>query len=412
MKIDIVRLSLVVLLLGLLGASQVIDVNQEIICNPENSEDCYPKVFIPSSEWQLIRDNQDIPPGLHVRLNIETLKKEAKLMDPEDQDTSNAIIVAEDEVRDRSDEVQEEFDSSQKEQIRQKVAEFKKAHNKPKVDSEELNNFQNTIDEVVYYDGDKDRLKIALETLEDLSHDIELGVGLTQNSQVFASFLDMISNNIGEVYEEIIYRIMGSSLRNNPEAIKNTLEGQSSTFVETLFRKLKTSSDVIQKRILGIIQSLNQDLQFRTYFYNHSGVTKLVETFTSLGPQAKERLINIFEDLHMISETQASERRADEPNSADGQFSQMLQTILAENRGDNKEQNKVFFRRLVEVHENNGHLQVNQDFLKWLSKEVTTKPTERDNTSDDVQFHDEMLHARHVVFGNPNAMRKALADEL
>ena len=56
--------------------SLIVDTSEELICpDPENPLDCYPKLFVPTNEWQTIKPGQDIPPGLHVRLNIDTLEK-------------------------------------------------------------------------------------------------------------------------------------------------------------------------------------------------------------------------------------------------------------------------------------------------------------------------------------------------
>ena len=43
------------------------------------------EVFIPTSEWQTIKPDQGIPRGLHVRMNIQTGVKEAKLLDEADK---------------------------------------------------------------------------------------------------------------------------------------------------------------------------------------------------------------------------------------------------------------------------------------------------------------------------------------
>ncbi|ETI49431.1 hypothetical protein F441_06746 [Phytophthora nicotianae CJ01A1] len=40
-----------------------------------------PPEFIPTKEWQDILPNQAIPPGLYIRVNLETGKKEAKLLE-------------------------------------------------------------------------------------------------------------------------------------------------------------------------------------------------------------------------------------------------------------------------------------------------------------------------------------------
>ena len=34
-----------------------------------------------TNEWQIIQDGQNVPSGLHYRMNLETGKKEAKILD-------------------------------------------------------------------------------------------------------------------------------------------------------------------------------------------------------------------------------------------------------------------------------------------------------------------------------------------
>jgi nucleotide exchange factor SIL1 len=42
------------------------------------------EVFQPTSEWQDIKPGQAIPPGLHIQINLQSGKKQAKLMDGDD----------------------------------------------------------------------------------------------------------------------------------------------------------------------------------------------------------------------------------------------------------------------------------------------------------------------------------------
>ena len=44
-------------------------------------------IFQPTHQWQEIQKGQSIPQGLHVRMNLQTGKREAKLMD-DDEDGS------------------------------------------------------------------------------------------------------------------------------------------------------------------------------------------------------------------------------------------------------------------------------------------------------------------------------------
>lgn len=61
------------------------DVNVEVTKNAGSSiDDEDLEVFQPTAEWQTIQSGQGIPPGLHVRMNLQTGQKEAKLMDGDD----------------------------------------------------------------------------------------------------------------------------------------------------------------------------------------------------------------------------------------------------------------------------------------------------------------------------------------
>ncbi|KAF3015583.1 hypothetical protein E8E14_008162 [Neopestalotiopsis sp. 37M] len=60
----------------------------ELICHSDNPAECYPKVFSATDEFQVVHDDQDLPPGLHVRMDIYSGKKEAKLYHPDADDDS------------------------------------------------------------------------------------------------------------------------------------------------------------------------------------------------------------------------------------------------------------------------------------------------------------------------------------
>jgi len=70
------------LLLCSLGEEDVtITVEDEDTTNEVNST-----VFIPTNQWQSISPGQAVPAGLHVRMNLQTGEKEAKLIDEEYDD--------------------------------------------------------------------------------------------------------------------------------------------------------------------------------------------------------------------------------------------------------------------------------------------------------------------------------------
>ena len=46
---------------------------------------CESKDFVATSEWQEIAEGQRVPSGLHYRINLETGKKEAKILEESDE---------------------------------------------------------------------------------------------------------------------------------------------------------------------------------------------------------------------------------------------------------------------------------------------------------------------------------------
>ena len=56
----------------------------KVTTNAEHIDDEDLEVFQPTADWQTIQPGQGIPQGLHVRMNLQTGLKEAKLMDGDD----------------------------------------------------------------------------------------------------------------------------------------------------------------------------------------------------------------------------------------------------------------------------------------------------------------------------------------
>ncbi|KAK6453750.1 uncharacterized protein RJT20DRAFT_63004 [Scheffersomyces xylosifermentans] len=407
------------------AASQIVNTEEELICNnPENPLDCYPKHFVPTEEWQIIREGQDIPPGLHVRLNIDTLQKEAKLMDPtEDNGSQDIVAVPGTEHDSTNDEVpQHRGEELTQEQIQQKIEEFKKkkqSTTKPaKVNHQDLTSYGAAVDEVENYAGDNQRLSQALDTLIELSHDIEFGAKLTSDKAIFNNFIRVANAQDDGLITEKIYRIMGAALRNNPEATNNLLEKMDSDFIKNLFTNLSLETDVIQKRILGIIQGLAQNSHFSYEYFSpnkNQGIVDLVAVFPQLGHESKQRCVNILEDLKLIVRDDHDRRSVEEFNNADLQVSKFLQNSLVSNDIKSTEQFKTFFNKLAQLHDENSTLKPTPEFLNWLSREVEVRKENKkreDYSEEDREYDAKMLHARHVIFGNPLGLRKAVADEL
>ena len=57
--------------------------------------------FIATEEWQEIPENAKVPAGLHYRINLETGKKEAKLLDPDSIDEAETSPVLSEQNEDK-----------------------------------------------------------------------------------------------------------------------------------------------------------------------------------------------------------------------------------------------------------------------------------------------------------------------
>lgn len=422
------RISLLLLAFSL-ATAQLVDPTAEVICPDSNPANCYPKIFVPSDEWQIVREDQHIPPGLHVRINLETGLEEAKL--DEDTPHQNPELVVVPQPDDLGEKIHDTNENI-KHKIQDTLAKYKKDKQefvRSKVSQSDLNDFSSSVEELLAFGdgGDISRLDKALDTLTDLSHDIEFGVQLSKDANIFAALQNVASLAAAEdeVTEKAL-RIMGSSLRNNPEAIANVIKNQPLSFFSELFEilQLPTTTDVIQKRILGVIHALSADRQlayqhFSTNYLEHSsGLDTLLGFFPKAGRSAKERIILILEDLNVITDTTSSndQRSLELSMKPEYKVSNLLQSILSEGKSKSEQQFQEYFSSLVSLHTDHA-LDTSKEFLGWLSEEVELRKLgkrARDviYSGLDTDFDAKMMEARHVVFGNPNAYRKAYGDEL
>lgn len=60
-------------------ASRASSGANDLICHTDNPAECYPRLFQATHEFQPVHEDQDLPPGLHVRLNVWTGEREAKI---------------------------------------------------------------------------------------------------------------------------------------------------------------------------------------------------------------------------------------------------------------------------------------------------------------------------------------------
>lgn len=162
------------------------DEEVELICHTSNPAECYPKIFQPTSEFQIVYPDQDLPVGLHVRLNIYTGQKEAKINVPDEAVDSSlegfpvdkSIVIVDPEEEEPSE---EHFDQPLKPPKNAPAydpdGKIKEPRKETAESQEEGSAFYKSLT-ILKKGLDIDQ---ALEMLEEISHDIYYGLKIAED---------------------------------------------------------------------------------------------------------------------------------------------------------------------------------------------------------------------------------------
>lgn len=193
----------------------------DVICHTSNVDECYPRVFQPTEEFKIVHDDQELPNGLHVRLNIWTGTKEAKINVPGETDSSldglpvgQAVVMVDPEQQDDVPKIPRgapEYES---------VGKVKGPEHESTAFYEGLKMLKSGISKTGQAFDD------ALEGLEDLSHDMYYGLKIAEDSDAVKALLCLMSGKSAASTESAIPRdqqaaaILAGTLQNNPTALK------------------------------------------------------------------------------------------------------------------------------------------------------------------------------------------------
>ncbi len=194
----------------------------ELICHTQHASDCYPAVFQPTEHFQIVHDDQSIPPGLHVRMDLSTGLKEARLNDPETDDAPKADIVIVDNtaVRLSADEEAEAEPITPHGIQDQSKPDRDYDYLRPSFDPEESSLFASGMSNL------RSSSLPTLETLSaltDLVHSYDWGLALAQDGSVVHKLIEVFQPFM-TLQAPIEIRsatalLLGTAIQNNPEAL-------------------------------------------------------------------------------------------------------------------------------------------------------------------------------------------------
>ncbi|KAK0655578.1 hypothetical protein B0T16DRAFT_397285 [Cercophora newfieldiana] len=276
----------------------------ELICHTDNPAECYPKVFVATDEFQVVHEDQDLPKGLHVRLDVQTGRKMAKINIPDEVNPAleglpvdKAMVIVEPNEA-------EEGDPQPPPKIPanapgyEPVGKIKEPKNP---NSEEGGAFYRSLSVL------KKGLNIdeALEMLEDISHDIYYGLKIAEDYDTMRQLFCLA--NTPAIFEDtddtvtvlsrarVAALTIGSAVQNNPKALdeiekhwvklqSEKCPGSEETLGTATFRLVPPPSSVAKKndpslakvRISAISGLLKNDA-IRKEFLANGGMELLLE---------------------------------------------------------------------------------------------------------------------------------------
>ena len=282
----------------------------DLICHTSNPAECYPREFVPSNDFQIVHDDQSILKGLHVRLNLATGVKEAKInvpdLDESQQHYSDLTVEVPvpEEKEQRSDLiiVEEPEDPPSPPSIHDQLApEHQRPIRPPPFHPEEHSVFTDSIN-VLKSSSPKDELDtqlLALSDLQDLSHSYHWGVTLTRDKAISHKIFALLSaSSPSSEIRSAAALLLATAIHNNPDALSAALThfynddwptGPLEAVLVALFHE--TLPKAIQ-RMIFLLSGLCQDQVQLSKFLDAGGLDLLLSIFNSenLNPDSDGKL--------------------------------------------------------------------------------------------------------------------------
>jgi hypothetical protein len=271
-----------------------LEVPEGYVCADREMRDCFPKIFEPTHEFQIVRDEQDLPKGLHVRLNLETGKKEAKIYVPDASDEAAAVVA-----------VGEAYDTPEKELAGDTSDWYSSQAFEavPPPTLEESQAFETHRQTLFEKNPTEEKLMEALEALEELSHSREVGVVIAKDSPLLNKLIDILYDAAKPETRQRAVMVIGGALYNNPTAwnatrsIVTTMDQGKWPLVTLLTSRLPDEDSLRVKAsiVSALRQVISQSRSARTYFINEQ------HGYVSLGACLSGYMQPDYQDLERIS---------------------------------------------------------------------------------------------------------------
>lgn len=306
-------------LLGSNGTVPSPKASTELICHTNNAAECYPSTFQPTEEFQIIKDDQALPPGLHVRMNLATGVKEARLNVPEPENTYSDLVIVEKPGPDEENEnnvvdlnADASVDDLNINHPDQSVLSKPPRIRDPTFEPGEAYEFESSMSKLRNPPGEGYDFNPALIALQDLCHSGDWGLKLTKDSNVTRLLVKVFQ----DVSQHLSVRsgaalLLATAIQNNPDALAAALshfyndEWPTGPLDAVLLALVHEQSAKLLVRAVFLLSSLCQDQDQLARFVNAGGIEALLQVFEAangLGPEEDKlrgKIANFILD-HMV----------------------------------------------------------------------------------------------------------------
>lgn len=289
-------------------------------------------VFYPTKEWKTVKPDQAIPAGLHVRLNLETGKKEAKLMDGDDGHKYWKL-------GDKQGMVNTDSKEFTHEELKKALKEFKiSKHDVPnekraneikekfrsldqlKDDFKKMNIGIKTGQEIVTELYEKlNSTDISINKREAVLEDLEYHLHQYDNAVLFCDLGGMPLlvkglNDTDSSLRSLSAYALGSAVQSNPKVQIYAIESGA---LHQLIRSLATDSSLeVKKKMLFALSSMIRDFPYaQKKFFELGGLQSMMELFRDDKLRSLQiKVVTLMSDLndeqnHWLSHLDSTEEK-------------------------------------------------------------------------------------------------------
>lgn len=240
--------------------------------------------FVATEEWQTVEEDHELPPGLHVSIDMQSGEKKAKLMDQDEkpgisleseQDPVKVRVIS-DSLKQINDEGSGEATSAEKlQKFAEKIAKDRLEGLKIRQDIEIMTGIMSSlIDSFKDSNITNDQLADLLEELEGFIHQIDNAVDFQQMGGNLV-LLDFIANpNVSSSVRSAAAKVVASSSQNNPKVQQGVI--RDGLLEKLLTQAILSTEELETKRTVFAISAIvRQNPEIQEEFIASGGYATL-----------------------------------------------------------------------------------------------------------------------------------------